>query len=195
VTLLLVEQNASRALRLANRAYVMDSGRISLSGPAADLLHNPEVLILDEPTSGLDPNQLADIRALIKQVAVGKTIIFSTHIMQEVQALCNRVLVINQGRLVADAPIAALQQAGKDTHTVRVEFDRPADVSALAALPGIGHLSHVAPNTYTISPADPATDIRPVVFAFAVQHGLTILSQTRADASLEDVFRSLTGKE
>jgi len=143
-------------------------------GLAQAMLHDPQVLILDEPTSGLDPNQLEDIRGLIKQLGKEKTVILSTHIMQEVQALCDRVIIIDRGKLVADDPIANLTNRLSGTTSLIVSFDRA---------PGA--------NTYRLSLAK-GQDAREAVFRFAVDHGLVLLGMRKEEGSVEDVFRALT---
>ncbi len=160
-------------------------------GLAQAMLHDPEVLILDEPTSGLDPNQLAEIRALIKQLGREKTVIFSTHIMQEVQALCDRVIIINRGRLVADDPIDRLQARMRGEAAVTVEVAGNGQGVSWQPLPGLARVEELGKSRYRLfSAAD--KDIRPAVFRFAVEKGLTLLELHREEVSVEDVFRSLT---
>lgn len=161
-------------------------------GLAQAMLHDPQVLILDEPTSGLDPNQLEDIRGLIKQLGQEKTVILSTHIMQEVQALCDRVIIIDRGKLVADDPIANLTNRLSGTTSIVVTFDRPPDPKKLAAIPGITGLeTNPGANTYRLSLAK-GQDARAAVFRFAVDHGLVLLGMRKEEGSVEDVFRALT---
>lgn len=161
-------------------------------GLAQALIHDPEVLILDEPTSGLDPNQINEIRELIRETGREKTLIFSTHIMQEVEALCDRVIIINKGQIVADQPAAALRnyrsQAGT---TITVEFNTAVSESALAALPGVTSVRNISANTWEIS-AQSTSDIRQDLFRFAVESGLEVLTLNRRETKLEDVFRELT---
>ncbi|MEM6772447.1 MAG: ATP-binding cassette domain-containing protein, partial [Bacteroidota bacterium] len=161
-------------------------------GLAQAMLHDPQVLILDEPTSGLDPNQLAEIRGLIKSLGKEKTVILSTHIMQEVQALCDRVIIIDQGTLVADDPIDNLTNRLTGVNSLLVTFDRAPDLKKLGALPGV---SKVATNlggfSYRLSLKDKA-DPRAEVFNFAVANNLVLLGLQREEGSVEDVFRALT---
>ena len=161
-------------------------------GLAQAMLHDPKVLILDEPTSGLDPNQLAEIRSLIKQLGREKTVIFSTHIMQEVQALCDRVIIINQGKLVADDPIDRLQQRMAGGSALLVEFDKVVDEKRLRKIAGI---SKVAVNgkapRYRLY-LESKADARKAVFEFAVANELALLGMHREDLSVEEVFRALT---
>lgn len=163
-------------------------------GLAQAMLHDPEVLILDEPTSGLDPNQLAEIRALIKQLGEEKTVIFSTHIMQEVQALCDRVIIIDQGRLVADDPISRLKDRLQGSSSLLVSFDKAADVKLLKAIPNVGRVeSGEGPHSYRLL-LQSDKDTRAAVFHFAVKHGLVLLGLQQEDLSVEEVFRALTNK-
>lgn len=161
-------------------------------GLAQAMLHDPAVLILDEPTSGLDPNQLAEIRALIKQIGREKTVIFSTHIMQEVQALCDRVVIIDRGRLVADDPIANLTRRLSGGSSLLVSFDRAVPVQQLTSIPGVVRVeANPAPPHYRLF-LSPDTDVRAAVFRLAVDQGLTLLGLQLEDRSVEDVFRALT---
>lgn len=160
-------------------------------GLAQAMIHDPEVLILDEPTSGLDPNQLVDIRALIKQIGSEKTVIFSTHIMQEVQAICDRVLIINQGKLVADDPIDRLQSRLAGEVIVTVEFKQKVERERLLKIKGVKSVNALKGNRWQlISPQQ--HDIREAVFSFAVDNQLSLLELHREGVSVEDVFRRLT---
>ena len=160
-------------------------------GLAQAMLHDPEVLILDEPTSGLDPNQLAEIRALIKKLGEEKTVIFSTHIMQEVQAICDRVLIINKGRIVADDPIETLQNRIAGETIVTVEFQQEV---TLQQLEKINHVKKVekAGNRRWKLITDAERDIRADLFRFAVDHKLVLLEMHKEVFSVEDVFQQLT---
>ena len=160
-------------------------------GLAQALIHDPEVLILDEPTSGLDPNQLAGIRQLIKEIGRDKTVMLSTHIMQEVEAICDRVVILHKGRMVADSPTGEVRIMDRAGNIVRVEFDRPPDSAALKAVEGVEDIVSDGKNRFRVF-AGSAGDIRPALFRFAVDHQLVILSMTRAEQSLEEVFRQLT---
>lgn len=161
-------------------------------GLAQAMLHDPQVLILDEPTSGLDPNQLADIRKLIKELGQEKTVILSTHIMQEVQALCDRVIIIDRGSIVADDPIANLTNRLSGTTSLVVAFDRAADAKKLAALPGVERVE-TNPGAYAYRLSLKAqADARADVFRFAVDNDLVLLGMRKEEGSVEDVFRALT---
>ena len=163
-------------------------------GLAQAMLHDPQVLILDEPTSGLDPNQLAEIRELIRTLGKEKTVIFSTHIMQEVQALCDRVIIIDRGRLVADDPIDRLQERLAGGSFLSVVFDRPVDKQQLGAIAGVSRVEdQPRPGHYRLY-LQAGADARAEVFRFAVDRGLVLLGSTRQERSVEEVFRALTSK-
>lgn len=161
-------------------------------GLAQALLHNPPVLILDEPTTGLDPNQLTEIRQVIREAGRNKTVLFSTHIMQEVEAICDRVIIINRGQLVADSPLSELRSQTDGTLTVMAEFESDlANVQALATLPGVQSVEHVAPGQYRIT-AKAGTDLRAAIFRLAADSGLTLVGLRQQEGSLEGIFRELT---
>ncbi len=160
-------------------------------GLAQALIHDPAVLILDEPTSGLDPNQLAEIRSLIKHIGKEKTVLLSTHIMQEVEAICDRVIIIHKGKIVADSPTSDIQRLTKADRVVRVSFDKTTSVEALKRLPGVTDVLEEKDRYYRVFGND-ATDVRPTIFHFAVNNGLVILSMEQEVQSLEQVFRQLT---
>ena len=160
-------------------------------GLAQAMIHDPQVLILDEPTSGLDPNQLVDIRNLIRVMGQKKTVLLSTHIMQEVEALCDRVIIINKGRIVANDSTAVLQQQSGKTITITVEFDRSVTRQQLARINGVKNMSSANPTTWQLT-AEKGIDIRPLIFQFAVDEKLTVLSMSKAEQSLEGVFQELT---
>ncbi len=159
-------------------------------GLAQALLHDPEVLILDEPTAGLDPNQLVDIRRLITEVGRQKTVILSTHIMQEVQAMCDRVIIINRGRLVADEPIEQLTAKAQGEAIIRVEFKTQVPVQKLEKLDGVKAVEAEAGHHYRIR--TDGRDIREDLFRMAVQNHWVILSLAREQFSVEEVFHQLT---
>ncbi|MCB0520889.1 MAG: gliding motility-associated ABC transporter ATP-binding subunit GldA [Lewinellaceae bacterium] len=160
-------------------------------GLAQAMLHDPEVLILDEPTSGLDPNQLVEIRSVIKQLGKEKTVIFSTHIMQEVQALCDRVLIINKGNIVANDPIEELTNRIKGETIVTVEFHQQANENKLAGIRHVKTVKALGKNRWQLS-ADSAHDVRGDIFRFAVDNNLTLLEMHKETLSVEDVFQELT---
>lgn len=160
-------------------------------GLAATLIHNPEVLILDEPTSGLDPNQIVEIREVIKQLGQDKTVLFSTHIMQEVEALCQRVVIINKGNIVADDQLANLTQKNA-AGMVRVGFKEVLEPAWLQRLPAAGTVNKKDSHTWEIATTDPGL-LRKQLLHLAVTENLNIVSLQEAGNSLESVFRGLTG--
>ncbi|MEY3051727.1 MAG: hypothetical protein RLY31_1512 [Bacteroidota bacterium] len=162
-------------------------------GLAQAMLHDPEVLILDEPTSGLDPNQLVEIRGLIRQLGQEKTVIFSTHIMQEVQALSDRVVIINRGRLVADGTIGQLQRRVREEMVVTLTFAEPVQDSLWRRLPQVREWRHLGGSRWRVTGVS-GEDIRGVLFRFAVSQELTLLELRQEESSVEDVFQQLTGK-
>lgn len=160
-------------------------------GLAQALLHDPEVLVLDEPTSGLDPNQLLEIRSLIKTIGKEKTVMLSTHIMQEVEAICDRAIIIHKGKIVADDSTKNLHSISSSANEVRVEFSSPVDTALLSTIKGVKAVAAISPAVYRLS-GDTSIDIRPEVFRFAVDHKLTVLSMQQQELGLEEVFQELT---
>ncbi len=160
-------------------------------GLAAALIHNPEVLILDEPTSGLDPNQIIEIRNVIKAQGKDKTVLFSSHILQEVEALCDRVIIINKGKLVADSTISNLQQGNKKLQAVMVAFKDALAMDLIDQVKGVTKMEQPQMNHYRFITEDPAY-VRKQLLELAVLHNLNIVSLQTESQSLEDVFRSLT---
>ena len=158
-------------------------------GLANALLHNPEVLILDEPTTGLDPNQLVEIRHLIKSLGKEKTVFLSTHIMQEVEAMCDRVIIINKGKIVADKKLKDLRDTKQQT--VIVEFDYRVEVAFLNKLPHVKSVTNTHDFIYEIT-FSTSEDMRSLVFDFAHDNKLKILQLNQKNASLESLFRDLT---
>ena len=158
-------------------------------GLANALLHDPDVLILDEPTTGLDPNQLVDIRNLIKNIGKTKTVFLSTHIMQEVEAMCDRVIIINKGNIVADKKLKELRE-GKE-QTVIVEFDYRVEDAFLLKLPKVKSVVNTYEFVYEIT-FKTSEDMRSYVFDFAHDNQLKILQLNQKNASLENLFRELT---
>ena len=162
-------------------------------GLAQAMIHDPQVLILDEPTSGLDPNQLAEIRKLIKEVGKEKTVVFSTHIMQEVQAICDRVIIIDQGKLVADDPIERLQSRLRGEVVLTLEFDGSIANEDLLKIKNVNRVEALGANRYRVFTAAKG-DPRPEIFRYAVDQKKVLLGMHRDELSVEDVFRQLTGK-
>jgi ABC-2 type transport system ATP-binding protein len=157
-------------------------------GLAQALIHDPEVLILDEPTSGLDPNQLIEIRRLIKDISANKTVIFSTHILQEVEALCDRVIVINKGKIVANDTLANLM---KGANVIFVEFENFVEERAVRSIPGVYDVFKVDDRRYRLE-SEPGTDIRSNVSRFAYENNLSLVGLRQDKNSLEAVFGQLT---
>lgn len=158
-------------------------------GLAAALLHDPDVLILDEPTTGLDPNQLVEIRKLIKDIGKEKTILLSTHIMKEVEAVCDRVIIINNGELVADKKLEYLREAKEQI--IEVEFDYRVEEVLLNKLPNVSHVKNTGGFIYEITFAT-SKDMRPAVFDFAHDNKLKTLQLSRKNKNLESLFTELT---
>ena len=159
-------------------------------GLAAALLHDPEVLILDEPTSGLDPNQIIEIRNVIKEQGRNKTVLFSSHILQEVQAICDRVIIINKGELVADSSVEDLKLNTK-SNRIAVSFSTKINKEKLAGLPAAVDVLAANDNSFKISTED-INELRKQLFEFAVAEQLDITSLQTEGNNLEDIFRSLT---
>jgi len=159
-------------------------------GLAQALIHNPEVLILDEPTSGLDPNQLLEIRELIKGIGKEKTVILSTHIMQEVEAVCSRAIIINLGKIVADGPTSELSVI-QSHDIVTVEFETTVTEKQLLSISGVAKAMRINDLSWRLQ-AKPGEDIRPRINKFAVENNLTLLSLHREEHNLEQVFQELT---
>lgn len=160
-------------------------------GLAAALLHQPEILILDEPTSGLDPNQIVEIRNVIKEQGKNKLVLFSSHILQEVEAICDRVIIINKGTIVADDRLANLQQRSSSS-MVRVQFKEALEPEWLERLVGVQSVTKVDPYTWSIVTNDPDT-VRAGLKKLERENNLDIISLQAENQSLEEVFRSLTG--
>jgi ABC-2 type transport system ATP-binding protein len=158
-------------------------------GLAQAIIHDPEVLILDEPTSGLDPNQLVEIRELICSIGKEKTVMLSTHIMQEVEAICDRIVIINKGSIVANDKTLNLQET-KGEQTVYVEFDQPITKSQLTSIPGVTKVEAVK-NGWLLG-SDIEIDLRKEMAQFAQKKGWLILTLTIEKKTLEDVFKNLT---
>ena len=158
-------------------------------GLAAALLHDPEVLILDEPTTGLDPNQLLEIRKLIKEIGKQKTILLSTHIMKEVEAVCDRVIIINKGVLVADKKLEELRS--EEEQIIEVEFDYRVEEAFLRKLPNVVHVKNIGGFIYDIT-FNTSVDMRPIVFDFAHDNKLKTLQLSRKNKNLESLFTELT---
>ncbi|RRB04185.1 gliding motility-associated ABC transporter ATP-binding subunit GldA [Larkinella rosea] len=162
-------------------------------GLAQALIHNPPVLILDEPTTGLDPNQLTEIRQVIRTIGREKTVLFSTHIMQEVEALCDRVIIINRGRIVADGLLNQLRETSDGSVVVVAEFEQDLgdETVLLNGIPGVRHVEVLDENRYRLT-ADKGTDLRAAVFRLAADKNLTLVGLKQQESSLEGIFKELT---
>ena len=158
-------------------------------GIAAAIIHNPDVLVLDEPTTGLDPNQIQEIRTLIKELGKEKTILFSTHIMQEVEAVCDRVIIMKKGELLIDKPIKELKKSNEQI--IEVTFDYKIEEQFIQRLPNMITFKNNFDNTWYIT-FDSSEDMRPVIFDFAKENGLKILELNSKNQSLETLFTELT---
>ena len=158
-------------------------------GLAAALLHNPEVLILDEPTTGLDPNQLVDIRSLIKEVGKNKIVLLSTHIMQEVEAVCDRVILINKGEIVADKNLQELKE--NQAQIIEVEFDFKIEKQFIDKIPDLKSANNIHDTIWELT-FNTSEDKRSAIFDFAQENGLKILQMNTKNKNLESLFRELT---
>lgn len=162
-------------------------------GLAQALIHNPDVLILDEPTSGLDPNQIVEIRNLISEIGKEKTVMLSTHIMQEVEAICQRAIIINNGKIVADGNTKNLSLDTFNKIIIKVEFDRSVEKEELLKIQGIKVLRKVSETGWEIE-TDGKNDLRKEIFNFAVHNQLTVLTIQQEEQKLEKIFQQLTKK-
>ena len=167
----------------------LSKGYKQRTGLAAALLHDPEVLILDEPTTGLDPNQLAEIRDLIREIGKDKTILLSTHIMQEVEAMCDRVIIINEGNLVADKRLSDL--ISEEEQLIEAEFDLAVEEQLFRQLPHLTKVENLYDNTWNLF-FRTEEDVRPELFDFANRNGLKALKINKKMQNLESLFRELT---
>lgn len=161
-------------------------------GLAQALVHNPEILILDEATSGLDPNQIVEIRELIKEAGKQKTVLLSTHIMQEAEAICNRIIIIDRGKIVADEEKEKIYSKILHPRNVyRAEFDKAVDEKLLAGIPGVLAVNSAGNNTWILE-SSRESDIRPAIFSFAVSNSIMVLSLAQQKNTLEEIFHRLT---
>ncbi len=161
-------------------------------GIAQALIHDPKVLILDEPTSGLDPNQIVEIRNLISEVGRKKTIMLSTHIMQEVEAICDKIIILNKGKIIANDQTQNIHEKTQtETQVVLVEFNAEIEPDMLNGLNGVSYVKLLKQNQWIVE-AISSADIREDIFKFAVARNLTVLSMQKKEKSLEEVFQELT---
>ena len=171
------------------KIHQLSKGYQQRVGLAAAILHNPSVLILDEPTTGLDPNQLVEIRELIKELGKDKTVLFSTHIMQEVEAVCNRVIIIKKGEILVDKKLSELKE--NNQQTIEVTFDFKIEEQFIKKLPNIISYKNNYDTTWFIT-FDAEEDMRPIIFDFAQENGLKILGLNTQNKNLETLFREVT---
>lgn len=187
ITGLGIEQK--KKIRMLSKGYKQ---RVGL---AQALIHDPKVLILDEPTSGLDPNQLVDIRNLIKELGKQKTVMLSTHIMQEVEAMCEQVIIINRGKIEANQTISSIQQASPtNKEYVEVEFEGTLNETLLLNIPGVTGVKKQSGNSWVIE-STKGQDIRGPLFQWAVANQVTVLTLKKHETSLEEVFQQVTRKK
>lgn len=179
-----LEREQHKKLRQLSKGYKQRAGL------AAALIHDPEVLILDEPTTGLDPNQLVEIRKLIKDIGKEKTVMLSTHIMQEVEVLCDRVIIINKGQIIADQDTKSLKEFSGGRIFI-IEFDREFTRNELKKINGVNQVDAISGNKWKVK-ARPGVDIRSDVFHFAVEQKATVLEIKEEEQNLEKVFQGLT---
>jgi len=163
-------------------------------GLAAALIHDPEVLILDEPTSGLDPNQIIEIRDVIKRLGKDKTVLFSSHILQEVEALCDRVVIINRGKLVADSSISRLRTEGSGSGTIRVAFRETLEPANLQALKAATAIQAITDKEWELQTKEP-DEVKKQLLELALQNNWNIVSLQSENRSLEAIFRNLTNQD
>ena len=171
------------------KIHQLSKGYQQRVGLAAAILHNPSVLILDEPTTGLDPNQLVEIRELIKELGKEKTVLFSTHIMQEVEAVCDRVIIIKKGKILVDKKLSELKE--NNQQTIEVTFDYKIEEQFIQRLPNVVSYKNNYDNTWYIT-FESEEDMRPKIFDFAQENGLKILGLNTKNKNLETLFREVT---
>ncbi len=176
------------------KIHQLSKGYKQRVGIAQAIIHNPEVLILDEPTSGLDPNQLDEIRKLILKIGKEKTVLLSTHIMQEVEAMCERVIIINKGEIVADNSTANMRKMGSKEAILTVEFADKIDAEELKKVKNVARVEALQENQFKIFLKDTNLDIRQDIFQLAVQKNWSILGMQLEEKDLEGVFKELTNK-
>lgn len=162
-------------------------------GLAAALIHDPEVLILDEPTSGLDPNQIVEIREVIKKLGQNKTVLFSSHILQEVQAICDRVIIINKGKIVADDSLNNLQKGNSDEHIVQVSFKETISINELQSLQDVTGIEQLQTSVFKLKTKSPE-QVRKQLLELSLKNNLNIVSLQSERNSLEEIFKTLTNQ-
>lgn len=178
---------------LKKKIGVLSKGLKQRVGLSQAMLHDPKILILDEPTSGLDPNQIVEIRNLILSLGANKTILFSSHILQEVEALCERVIILNKGQIIADDKIVEVVKKTSENNIISIEFDKEIDIQKLLSLKFVKKASKLKNNEWRIESVT-GRDIRNELMTFAIAQNLTILSLNLHAGNLESIFRELTKK-
>lgn len=179
------------ALEQKKKIGALSKGYRQRVGLAQSLIHDPEVLILDEPTSGLDPNQLDEIRKLILHVGEQKTVMLSTHIMQEVEAICDRAIIVDHGKIVADDRVSEMQVVKGAEIVIKVEFNQKIEEQDLLKIKGVNSVREAGDNLWVLS-TNSSSDVRPALNQVAKDKGIDILAMQREEKSLEDVFKELT---
>jgi ABC-2 type transport system ATP-binding protein len=178
-------------IEAAKKIGQLSKGYKQRVGLAAALIHNPDVLILDEPTSGLDPNQIVEIREVIKKLGKEKTVLFSSHIMQEVEAICDRVIIINKGNIVADDTLSNLQKGKTDNHVVLVQFKEDVLIEVLKNLHDVSSVEQPETKNWKLKTSNPES-VRKQLLELSLKNNWNIVSLQSQSNSLEDVFRTLT---
>jgi ABC-2 type transport system ATP-binding protein len=189
-----VIQTVGLSLESKKKIGQLSKGYKQRVGLAAALIHDPQVLILDEPTTGLDPNQIIEIREVIKALGQNKTVLFSSHILQEVEAICDRVIIINRGKLVANDKLSNLRLQVDNNNLLKVTFKEPLEAAWLERLSSVQKVNKISTHEWELVCAN-ANDAQRQVMELALQHNLNIVSLQAGGQSLEDVFRSLTTTE
>lgn len=161
-------------------------------GLAAALIHNPDVLILDEPTSGLDPNQIIEIRQVIKELGKNKTVLFSSHILQEIESICDRIIIINKGAIVADDSLANLKLQNSTIHTIVVQFSEPVNFQIMAEIDSARNIEQSQKTGFKFQTTDPEK-AKKQLLKISLENNLNILSLQSETKSLEEIFKNLTG--
>ncbi len=186
-----VIETVGLAIEAKKKIGQLSKGYKQRVGLAAALIHDPEVLILDEPTSGLDPNQIIEIREVIKKQGQNKTVLFSSHILQEVEAMCDRVIIINKGNIVADDKLSVLRKAGSNQQSVKVEFKETVEIGWLKNLSKVSDVKNLKFSTFNIQCSD-AESVKKQLLQLAIDKNLNIVSLQSEKQSLEEVFKALT---
>jgi ABC-2 type transport system ATP-binding protein len=186
-----VIQTVGLTLESKKKVGQLSKGYKQRVGLAAALIHDPEVLILDEPTTGLDPNQIIEIREVIKSLGQNKTVLFSSHILQEVEAICDRVIIINRGKLVANDKLSNLRQQVNNNNLLKVAFKEPLEAAWLERLNNVQSVNKINTYEWELVCTD-ASEAKRQLLELSLQHNLNIISLQSGGQSLEDVFRSLT---